>query len=62
MEAALIIVFVAFVLWLGAKILDKAGLHKAWIFRLLMPIVNIIMVWVFAFSHRPNFNTSDSFY
>lgn len=54
MEAAFIAVFVGFILWLGSKILDKAGLHKVWILCLLIPVVNIIMIWVFAFSHWPN--------
>lgn len=54
MEAFLIAVFVVFVLWLGSKILDKAGLHKTWVFCLLIPVVNILMIWVFAFSRWPN--------
>lgn len=54
MEAFLIAVFVVFVLWLGSKILDKAGLQKTWVFCLLIPVVNIIMIWVFAFSRWPN--------
>jgi len=54
MEIALTVLFAAFILWLGSRILDKAGVHKAWVFCLLIPVVNIIMVWVFAFSHWPN--------
>ena len=54
MEAALIAVFVAFTLWLGSKILDKAGIPKVWVLCLLIPVVNIIMIWVFAFSRWPN--------
>lgn len=54
MEVALIAVFVAFTLWLGSKILDKAGIPKVWLLCLLIPVVNIIMIWVFAFSRWPN--------
>ena len=54
MEVSLIAAFVAFTLWLGSKILDKAGIPKAWVLCLLIPVVNIIMIWVFAFCHWPN--------
>jgi hypothetical protein len=45
----LVAAFIAFTLWLGAKILDKAGIHKGWVFCLLIPVVNIIMIWIFAY-------------
>ncbi len=45
--------FAIFILWLCTKILDKAGLHKAWVICLFIPIVNIIMLWIFAFTHWP---------
>lgn len=43
-----------FCLWLGYRIIEKAGLDGRWVLVLLLPIVNIIMIWVFAFSHWPN--------
>ncbi|QPK61520.1 hypothetical protein IVG45_11465 [Methylomonas sp. LL1] len=46
--------FVLFVLWLGYKILLKAGLDGWWALVLLVPVVNIVMIWVFAFSRWPN--------
>lgn len=46
--------FIIFILWLGAKILEKAGLDRRWVFCLLIPIVNIFMIWTFAFLHWPN--------
>ena len=46
--------FIIFTLWLGSKILEKAGLDKKWVFCLLIPVVNIIMIWVFAFSNWPD--------
>ena len=54
METLLIVLMTLFVLWLGSRIMEKAGLHKAWVLCLLIPIVNIIMIWVFAFTHWPN--------
>jgi hypothetical protein len=46
--------FVLFCLWLGYRILQKAGLDGRWVLILLVPIVNIIMIWAFAFSDWPN--------
>ena len=54
MEFILIIAFSIFVLWLGTKIMDKAGLNKMYVLYLLIPVVNIIMIWVFAFTNWPN--------
>jgi spore maturation protein SpmA len=47
-------VFAVFCLWLGYRILEKAGLDGRWTLVLLVPVVNIIMIWVFALSHWPN--------
>ncbi len=46
-------VFVIFILWLASKILIKAGLDPMWCFCLLIPIVNIVMIWAFAFTIWP---------
>lgn len=46
--------FVVFTLWLGYRILQKAGLDGWWTLVLLLPIVNVIMIWVFAFGRWPN--------
>ncbi|WP_031432748.1 hypothetical protein [Methylomarinum vadi] len=45
--------FAIFILWLCSKILEKAGIDKIWVLVLLIPVVNIIMIWVFAFSEWP---------
>jgi len=50
----LVILFTGFMLWLGSIILAKAGIDKAWVFCLLIPFVNIIAVWAFAFLDWPN--------
>ena len=54
MEMLLMMLMGLFILWLGSRILDKAGIPKGWVLCLLIPIVNIIMIWVFAFTHWPN--------
>ncbi|WP_426991102.1 hypothetical protein [Methylomonas sp. CM2] len=46
-------VYILFCLWLGFRILRKAGLDGRWVVALLVPVLNIIMIWVFAFSRWP---------
>ncbi len=38
----------------AATILNKAGYSRWWCLLLLVPVVNIIVYWVFAFSRWPN--------
>ncbi len=52
-------VFIIFTLWLGSIILEKAGFEKIWVFCLLIPFVNIIMIWAFAFTNWPNVKIDD---
>lgn len=54
MEYLLIFLFMLFTLWLGSKILEKAGYPKFFVLCLLIPILNIVMIWFFAFSKWPN--------
>ncbi len=56
----LLVIYSGFVLWLGSLILDKAGLARGWVFCLLIPIVNLIMLWIFAFCHWPGVTPSQS--
>lgn len=46
-------VYGLFCLWLGYRIIEKAGFDGRWVLVLLLPVVNIIMIWVFAFSNWP---------
>jgi hypothetical protein len=48
--------YVAFCLWLGYRILQRAGYDGRWTFLLLAPIINIIFIWYFAFDNWPNLN------
>jgi hypothetical protein len=46
-------VFVLFCLWLAYRIIEKAGYDGWWALVLLVPVVNIIMIWVLALSKWP---------
>lgn len=46
-------IYVLFTLWLGFRIVHKAGFEGWWVLVLLIPIVNIAMIWIFAFMRWP---------
>ncbi|MGR8999115.1 MAG: hypothetical protein ACU88J_08720 [Gammaproteobacteria bacterium] len=46
-------IYVAFCLWLAFRIVQKAGFDGWWALVLLIPVVNIAMIWVFAFKRWP---------
>ena len=48
------LVVVAFIVWLYVRIVHKAGYSGWWCLLLFVPFVNIIMIWVFAFSSWPS--------
>ena len=39
--------------WLSARVLTKAGLSRWWAFTQIVPGLNFVMIWVFAFSRWP---------
>ncbi len=45
---------VSLVVWVCGRILRKAGYSRWWSLILFMPIVNLVMLWVFAFAKWPN--------
>ena len=45
----LLIISIVFTLWLGYRILEKAGFDGKLVLLLLVPVLNIMMLWVFAF-------------
>jgi hypothetical protein len=51
----LLIVSIVFTLWLGYRILEKSGFDGRLVLLLLVPVLNIIMLWVYAFKKWPNF-------
>ena len=46
-------IFVIFCLWLAYRIIEKAGFDGRWALVLLIPVVNILMIWVFALCKWP---------
>jgi hypothetical protein len=42
------------------KILSKAGYHPAWSLVVFIPILNVIVLYIFAFAKWPNLNQSKS--
>jgi hypothetical protein len=52
----LIIVLVIFILpiWVWGRIVNKAGYSRWWVIFMFIPLVNIIMIWVFAYAKWPS--------
>lgn len=44
----------AAMLWAFTIILRKAGLSPWWAAVMIVPLVNVVMVWVFAWARWPN--------
>lgn len=44
---------IAFFLWVCGRIARKAGFSGWWSLLMLVPLVNIAMIWVFAFVKWP---------
>ena len=40
-------------IWLPARILRRAGYSGWWVIVMFIPLANLIMIWVFAFSTWP---------
>jgi len=49
----IMLAFLAFSLWTTIRILHKAGYSGWWSLLMLLPLANIIVIWVFAFSNWP---------
>lgn len=45
--------------WIVGNILAKAGFSRWWFLILLVPLVNIIAIWIFAFKKWPKIDESD---
>ena len=40
-------------IWIYGRILNKAGYSRWWVLLIFVPLVNLIMIWVFAFAKWP---------
>lgn len=52
--------FLALLIWLNVRVLHKAGFSGGWVLTQVIPIVNIIFIWVFAFAVWPNGQRDDA--
>ena len=57
---AYVVALIAFIIWINVRILNKAGYSGWWSLILFVPIVSIIMVYVFAFSQWPRLGQKNS--
>ena len=48
------------VLWPVARIVGRSGLNRAWCILLIIPLLNWIAVWVFAYAKWPALEKSSS--
>lgn len=49
----IVIALIAFAIFPFWRILNKAGFSGAWSFLTLVPVVNLVVIWVFAFVTWP---------
>jgi hypothetical protein len=56
---AIIVSVVALLNWPHVRIVRKAGYSGWWATILLIPLVNIVMIWVFAFADWPQVDKGD---
>ena len=47
------IAVIALFFWMIVRILRKAGYSGWWSLLMVIPVVNIVMIWVFAYSNWP---------
>jgi len=47
------LIFIAVLIWIFARISRKAGFSGWWSLLMFVPLVNIVMIWVFAFVQWP---------
>jgi hypothetical protein len=49
----IVLVIVAILLWIPSRTVAKAGFSPWWAVLSVVPVVNIIMLWVFAYAKWP---------
>jgi predicted PurR-regulated permease PerM len=57
-HGTIVLAVVFLYLFPAIKILQKAGYSRWWCIVLLVPILNMIMIWVFALASWPNLRES----
>jgi hypothetical protein len=55
-EVVIVVVVLAMVLptvWASSLVVKKAGFSRGWALLLLVPLVNLVAIWIFAFIRWP---------
>ena len=52
------LVALAYGLWCCTRILARTGHSRAWAFLMIVPVVNLALVWVFAFARWPRLDAN----
>ncbi len=53
----LVVLVFAVTIWFYVRILGKAGYAGWWSLLIWVPVLNLVMVWVFAFANWPRLRT-----
>jgi uncharacterized membrane protein YhaH (DUF805 family) len=49
----IVLLMLVVIIWLPVRILNKAGYSGWWVLLALIPVVNIVALWLFAFADWP---------
>ncbi|MSO94089.1 MAG: hypothetical protein EXQ86_11910 [Rhodospirillales bacterium] len=49
-----IIIWLVVIVWPVARILGRAGFSRWWVLLTFVPLVNIVALWVFAYTRWPS--------
>lgn len=52
-QFVLLAILIVIYIWLPVRILRRAGYSGWWVILGIIPLVNVVMIWVFAFSTWP---------
>ena len=58
-EGLIVLAILALPAWIFSRTLGKSGLSGWWAVLGLVPLVNLVALWVFAFTEWPNFPADD---
>jgi uncharacterized membrane protein YhaH (DUF805 family) len=54
-----VVLILVIIIWLPVRILHKAGYSGWWVLLTLIPVVNIVVLWTFAFADWPRLARPD---
>ena len=50
--------FIVLPVWSMLRILKRAGYSGWWVVAMFIPLLNVVMIWIFAFSEWPRYRES----